>query len=81
MRDSGRNVFGVPFRDELALASYGEVGSPTIVDALRERLGDRVRFAPGCDVRSTSRDGFDEAVALAASSRTSRCSSWATRPG
>jgi beta-glucosidase len=40
-------------------------GVPTVVDALRERLGDRVGYAPGCDVGGDSREGFDEAVALA----------------
>jgi beta-xylosidase len=69
MRSSGRNVFGMPFRDELELAAEdGTVLAPTIVEALRERLGARVGFARGCDVNGTSREGFDEAVALAASS-------------
>ena len=33
--------------------------------ALRERLGERVTFARGCDVNSDARHGFDEAVAVA----------------
>ncbi|MBP2702528.1 glycoside hydrolase family 3 C-terminal domain-containing protein [Microbispora sp. RL4-1S] len=41
-------------------------GLPTVRDELTARLGDRVRFAPGCDVIDPSRDGFDEAVAAAA---------------
>lgn len=69
MRQSGRNVFGMPLRDDLDLAlADAEVGSATIVEALQERLGGRVRFARGCDVNGTSREGFDEAIALAASS-------------
>jgi beta-xylosidase len=69
MRDSGRNVFGMPLRDDLDLAlDDAEVESPTIVELLQERLGARVRFARGCDVNGTSREGLDEAVALAASS-------------
>ena len=42
--------------------------APTILHALRARLGERVRFARGCDVNTDSREGFDEAVALAAAS-------------
>ncbi len=41
-------------------------GVPTVRDELTARLGDRVRYARGCDVIDTSRDGFDEAVAAAA---------------
>ena len=37
-----------------------------MLDALRARLGERVRFAPGCGVLDPSRAGFAEAVALAA---------------
>jgi beta-glucosidase len=40
-------------------------GVPSVLDALRERLGERVRYARGCDVDGGSREGFDEAVALA----------------
>ena len=42
--------------------------APTIVDVLRARLGDRVRYARGCDVDTDSREGFDEAIELAAAS-------------
>ena len=42
-----------------------DVGAPTVLDALRARLGARVRFARGCDVEGSARDGFAEAVALA----------------
>ncbi|WP_220498712.1 glycoside hydrolase family 3 N-terminal domain-containing protein [Microbispora sp. H10949] len=41
-------------------------GVPTVRDELTARLGDRVRYARGCDVIDTSRDGFDKAVAAAA---------------
>jgi beta-xylosidase len=39
-----------------------------VLSELVDRLGDRVRFAPGCDVNSPSRSGFAEAVELAAGS-------------
>ena len=42
-----------------------EIEAPSLFDALREQLGERVRFARGCDVSGDSRDGFDEAVAIA----------------
>ncbi|WFE53443.1 glycoside hydrolase family 3 N-terminal domain-containing protein [Micromonospora sp. WMMD1155] len=41
-------------------------GVPTVRDELTARLGDRVRYASGCDVLDPSTDGFDEAVAVAA---------------
>ncbi|MEN3537398.1 glycoside hydrolase family 3 N-terminal domain-containing protein [Microbispora sp. ZYX-F-249] len=41
-------------------------GVPTVRDELTARLGDRVRYAHGCDVIDASRDGFGEAVAAAA---------------
>ncbi|WP_432929413.1 glycoside hydrolase family 3 N-terminal domain-containing protein [Microbispora sp. CA-135349] len=41
-------------------------GVPTVRDELTARLGDRVRYARGCDVIDASTDGFDEAVAAAA---------------
>ncbi len=50
---------GLDFGDPMPIA-------PTVLDALRARLGDRVGFASGCEVIGTSRSGFDEAVALAA---------------
>jgi beta-glucosidase len=40
-------------------------GVPSVLDAFREKLGSRVRFARGCDVNGASREGFAEAVALA----------------
>ncbi|MEU7800310.1 glycoside hydrolase family 3 N-terminal domain-containing protein [Micromonospora arborensis] len=41
-------------------------GVPTVRDELLARLGDRLRYAPGCDVVDPSTDGFGEAVAAAA---------------
>jgi beta-glucosidase len=61
---SGRNVFSMPISN----ADVGDaaVDAATVLDAMRERFGARVTFAPGCDVSGASRDGFDAAVALAA---------------
>ncbi|MEU5962290.1 glycoside hydrolase family 3 N-terminal domain-containing protein [Micromonospora parva] len=41
-------------------------GVPTVRDELAARLGERLRFAPGCDVLDPSTEGFAEAVAVAA---------------
>ncbi|MFI7604435.1 glycoside hydrolase family 3 N-terminal domain-containing protein [Micromonospora sp. NPDC049366] len=41
-------------------------GVPTVRDELAARLGDRLRYVPGCDVVDPSTDGFAEAVAAAA---------------
>ncbi|WP_444947634.1 glycoside hydrolase family 3 N-terminal domain-containing protein [Micromonospora ureilytica] len=41
-------------------------GVPTVRDELAARLGDRLRFAQGCDVLDPSTDGFADAVAAAA---------------
>ena len=49
-------------------SSTAALAAPTVLHALRERLGARVRFEPGCDVNSAARNGFDAAVALAAGS-------------
>jgi beta-xylosidase len=65
MARSGGNVFSIGLPDSLELGDPLPA-APTVLDALRARLGDRVRFARGCDVAGTSRAGFDEAVALAA---------------
>ncbi len=35
---------------------------------MRERFGENVAYARGCDVNTPSREGFDEAVALASRS-------------
>ena len=61
---SGDNVFGVPFSGEVSLEGSMKQAR-SVFDALRDRLGDSVRYAPGCDVDSQSRDGFEEAIALA----------------
>jgi beta-glucosidase len=41
------------------------IEAPSVLDDLRRRLRQQVRFARGCDVDGASRDGFDEAVVLA----------------
>ncbi|MFC3499456.1 glycoside hydrolase family 3 N-terminal domain-containing protein [Micromonospora krabiensis] len=41
-------------------------GVPTVRDELAARLGDRLRYVPGCDVVDPSTEGFAEAVAVAA---------------
>jgi len=61
---SGDNVFGVPFSGEVSLEGSMKQAR-SVFDALRDRLGDRVGYAAGCDVDSQWRDGFEEAVALA----------------
>ena len=63
--DSGEDPFSQqppPGRPEIAKST---VDVPSLLDALRERLGARVRFARGCDVDTSSRDGFEDAIALA----------------
>ena len=65
MRENGRNTFAIPLSDTTDLGDV-VLGAPTVLDALRERFGAAVSFAPGCDVSRSSRDGFDAAVALAA---------------
>ncbi|HEY6629498.1 MAG TPA: glycoside hydrolase family 3 N-terminal domain-containing protein, partial [Acidimicrobiia bacterium] len=61
------NVFSIPFPDDGQVDDPTPKG-PTVVDALRDRFGEKVRYAPGCDIQGESRDGFEEAVALAAES-------------
>ena len=61
------NVFSIPLPDE------GVMGDPTttapsIFDVMRDRFGTTVRYARGCEVIGESRDGFEEAVALATDS-------------
>ncbi|MDF2733318.1 MAG: beta-glucosidase, partial [Desertimonas sp.] len=62
---SGRNVFAIPLDDEASLEPV-TVNARSVLDAIDERLDQDVRFAEGCDVNSPSRDGFAEAVELAA---------------
>jgi beta-glucosidase len=64
---SGKNVFAMPIDERHPLRPV-ESDAPTIAGALRARLGDAVRAAPGCDVSGPSREGFAEAVALASAS-------------
>jgi beta-glucosidase len=45
--------------------SSGVLSGATVLDELRERLGARVSFEPGCEVAGSAREGFDAAVALA----------------
>jgi beta-glucosidase len=59
------NVFSIPFPDH-ADVDDPTPNFPTVLDALRERFGTRVRHATGCDVQGDSRDDFDEAVETAA---------------
>ncbi len=61
------NIFSVPFSGEID-ADQAMKAAPTVLDALRDRLGDRVRHARGCDVVDPSTEGIAEAVALAADS-------------
>lgn len=65
MLRSGGNVFSIGLPERLEFDDPLP-DAPTILDALTARLGERVRFARGCDVNSESSEGFDEAVALAA---------------
>jgi beta-glucosidase len=61
------NVFSIPFPDDADLDDPSP-DFPTVLDAIRDRWGERVRYAPGCAVQTDSRDGFDEAIALASAS-------------
>ena len=60
----GDNVFGVPFTGEVSAEGAMKQAS-TVLDTMRERFGENVAYAKGCDVNTPSREGFDEAVALA----------------
>ena len=64
---SGQNVFALLLDHSHQLGDAG-VDATTVAGALRARFGDGVRVALGCDVNSTRRDGFAEAVELAAGS-------------
>jgi beta-glucosidase len=65
MQQDGRNTFSIPLSRDLDVGD-GAVEAATVLDAMRERFGARVRYARGCDVSGKSRDDFDAAVALAA---------------
>ncbi len=60
----GDNVFGVPFTGEVS-AEGSMKQARSVFDAMRERFGENVAHARGCDVNTPSREGFEEAVALA----------------
>jgi beta-glucosidase len=62
---SGRSELS-PTLDDLTSMDPVELDAPSVLDALRARLGERVAFAPGCGVQDPSRAGFAEAVAVAA---------------
>lgn len=61
---SKENVFAMPIPDELGLDG-STAAVPTVLHALRERLGSRVGYSRGCSVNDSSKQGFEEAVALA----------------
>jgi beta-glucosidase len=64
---SGRSSLATPGVEPTTIDSV-EIRAPSIVQALRDRLGAGVVFTPGCDVSGSSRDGFEEAVELARAS-------------
>jgi beta-xylosidase len=64
-REGTNNTFTIP-ADQGSFGDGTDPAAVTILDELRRRYGDRVRYARGCDVRDPDRSGFDEAVALAA---------------
>ena len=65
--DSGRSSLSTPGVDPVAISPV-EIRASSVVEALRDRLGDGIVYARGCDVSDTSKDGFDEAVELARAS-------------
>ncbi len=64
---SGRSSLSTPGVDPVVISPV-EIGAPSVVDALRDRLDAEVRFARGCGVTDPSRDGFAEAVEVARAS-------------
>lgn len=66
MRDR-HNVFGIPISDDVALTKV-PLEAQSLLDALRDRYGDSVAHAPGCEVSGDDTSGIGEAVELAASS-------------
>lgn len=66
MREGG-GPFNVPVPDALDARRIGLEGV-SVLDALRSRYGDAVRYAPGCAVNDDDTSGIAEAVELAATS-------------
>jgi beta-glucosidase len=62
--ESGPSALAQSF-GQLAEIDPVELRATSVVDALRNRLGAAVAFAPGCDVGGDSTAGFAEAVAVA----------------
>src|SRR4030095_7744780 len=63
--ESGEDPFSNQPPPGRATIDESTIDAPSVLDSLREHLGHRVRFARGCNVGDDSRDGFDEAVAIA----------------
>ena len=66
---SGRNVFDIPIDEQHSLDAVDHRCARRSSPNSRDRFGDRVRFARGCEVNSAERTGFAEAVAVAAEMR------------
>jgi beta-glucosidase len=66
MRDR-ENVFEMPVPDD---GDLDEVvcDDPTVLDALRGRYRDAIRYARGCGINDDDKSGFGEAISLAADS-------------
>jgi beta-glucosidase len=64
------NIFSVPFSGELSLEEAMPRPVPTVLEAMRDRFGERVAYARGCEVNGPSPDGLEEAVALAMKAET-----------
>lgn len=64
---SGGSTLSASF-ESLAEVEPAQVHAPSVLDAMRERFGASVAFTRGCDVNSTSREGFADAVELARAS-------------
>jgi beta-glucosidase len=67
MGEEGRNPFEMLTPSGLD-SQDAAIEAVTVLEALRERFGPRIGYAPGCDVAGTSEAGFDAAVRLAAGS-------------
>src|SRR5690606_18384381 len=56
MRDR-HNVFGIPISDDVALTKV-PLEAQSLLDALRDRYGDSVAHAPGCEVSGDDTSGI-----------------------